>query len=135
MNEQIKEKCPALKQYMQYVDMVREYNNEMSLKDAVIKAVDECIRKNILREFLISQKAEVIKMSIYEFDEEREMRLIREDEREIGREEGIEIGRAESLRRMMTLNKILLADNRIDDLKKAAENETYLVALCEEYNI
>ena len=39
--------------------------------NAVIKSVDECIRKNILREFLISQKAEVIKMSIYEFDEER----------------------------------------------------------------
>ena len=41
MNEQIKEKCPALKQYMQYVDMVREYNKETSLKDAVIKSVDE----------------------------------------------------------------------------------------------
>lgn len=143
MNEQIKEKCPVLKQYMQYVDMIREYNKEMPLKDAVIKSVDECIRKNILREFFVRQKAEVIKMSIYEFDEEREMRLIREDEREIGieigreegKEEGIEIGRTESLRRMMTLNKILLADNRIDDLKKASEDEAYLVVLCEEYNI
>lgn len=127
MNEQIKEKCPALKQYMQYVDMVREYNKEMSLKQAVTKAVKECIMQNILREFLVRQKAEIIKMSIYEFDEEREMRLIREDEREIGREE--------SLRRMMTLNKILLADNQIDDLKKASEDEAYLVVLCEEYNI
>ena len=82
---------------------------------------------------------DVIKMSIYEFDEEREMRLIREDEREIGieigREEGIEIGRVESLRRMMTLNKILLADNRIDGLKKVSEDEAYLVVLCKEYNI
>ena len=44
-------------------------------------------------------------MSIYEFDEEREMRLIRKDEREIGieigreegKEESIKIGRTESL--------------------------------------
>ncbi|MBD5540655.1 MAG: hypothetical protein HDR00_05595 [Lachnospiraceae bacterium] len=63
------------------------------------------------------------------------MRLIREDEREIGREEGIEIGRADSLRRIMTLNKILLDNNHIDDLRRATEDETYLSALCEEYSI
>lgn len=134
MNEQLKEKCPDLKQYMQYVDMVRKYNQQIELKDAVIKAVDECIRKNILKDFLIRQKSEVVKMSIYEFDEERELKLIREDEREIGREEGIEIEKAENMRRMTAL-KILLADNRIDDLKRAVEDETYLNALCGEYSI
>ena len=36
---------------------------------------------------------------------------------------------------MMTLNKILLADNRIDGLKKVSEDEAYLVVLCKEYNI
>ena len=138
MNEQLKEKCPDLKQYMQYVDRVRKYNREMPLKDAVVKAVDECIKENVLRDFLMKQKGEVIKVSIYEFDEEREMRLIRADEREIGREEGVEegikIGKAETMRRMRAV-KILLDDNRIDDLKRAVEDEAYLVALCEEYSI
>lgn len=138
MNERIKEKCPALKEYMQYVDMVREYNKEMPLKDAVVKAVDECIEQDILGEFLTKQKAEVVKMSIYEFDEEREMRLIREDEREIGREEGMEKGREEGrikLERILALNKILLSDNRIDDLKRAVDDEAYREVLCEEYCI
>lgn len=45
-------------------------------------------------------------MSIYEFDEEREMKLIRESEREIGE------------CRIRTLYKHLLSDNRIGDLKK-----------------
>lgn len=135
MSKQLKEKCSDLKEYIQYVNRGRKYSEEMLLHDAVVIAVDECIRENILRDFLMEQKVGVIKVSIYEFDEEREMRLIQEDEREIGREEGIEIGRAESLRRMMTFNKILLADNRIDDLRKATEDETYLVALCEEYSI
>ena len=95
MNNRLKEKCPALEQYMLYVEQVREYAKHMELRDAVEKAVDDCIRAGILRDFLMEQKAEVVKMSIYEFDEEREMKLIREDEREIGREEGKEIGREE----------------------------------------
>ena len=36
-------------------------------------------------------------MSIFEYDEEREMKLIRRDEREIGREQGREQGRREGI--------------------------------------
>ena len=111
----------------------------MPLKDAVERVVDECIKEGILREFLMEQKAEVVKVSIYEFDEEREMRLIREDEREIGREEGIEIGEAsgreEGKQTILTLSKILLNANRIDDLKRATDDEAYLEELCREYSI
>lgn len=131
MNEQLKGKCPDLKEYMQYVDKVRKYNKEMPLKDAVERAADECIREGILREFLMKQKAEVVKVSIYEFDEEREMRLIREDEREIGRESGREEGK----QTILTLSKILLNADRIDDLKRATEDEAYLEELCQEYGI
>lgn len=131
MNELLKEKCPDLKQYMQYVDKVRKYSMEMGLQDAVARAVDECIREGILKDFLISQKAEVIKMSIYEFDEEREMKLIRESEREIGREEG----QVDGERRIRTLNKFLLSDNRIDDLRRAAEDDSFCNELCQEYSI
>ncbi len=78
-------------------------------------------------------------MSIYEFDEEREMRLIREDEREIGREEGIEIGRASGMaegeRRITVLYKCLLKDNRIEDWDKAIEDSIYCNKLYEEYSI
>lgn len=62
MNEQLKEKCPDLKQYLQYVD------------------------------------------------------------------------RSESITWSCRL-KILLDNNQIDDLKRAAEDEEYLVSLCEEYSI
>lgn len=123
MNEGLKEKCPALKQYMQYVNRVRKYSKEMNLKSAVTRAVDECIYEGILKDFLIKQKAEVIKMSIYEFDEEREMKLIRESEREFGEY------------RIRTLYKYLLSDNRIDDLKRATEDVLYCNALCEEYSL
>lgn len=52
------------------VEKVRNYAEIMPLEDAVEQAVDECIKDNVLREFLSGQKAEVVKMSIYEYDEE-----------------------------------------------------------------
>ncbi len=78
-------------------------------------------------------------MSIYEFDEEREMKLIREDEREIGREEGKEEGRKEGRtegeQRVLMLNRYLLADDRMEDLKRVLEEEEYRMALYQEYGL
>ena len=90
MNEDLKEKCPVLKQYTQYVEQVRCNSMNMSLEQAVEEAIEYCIRHNILKEFLSKQRAEVIKMSIFEYDEEREIELIRRDEREIGERIGAE---------------------------------------------
>lgn len=97
MNEALKEKCPVLGEYMYYVDKVRNYAKEMELKTAVELAIQECISENVLRDFLMEQRAEVTMLSIFEYDEERELKLIREDEREIGKEIGKEIGRMEML--------------------------------------
>lgn len=78
-------------------------------------------------------------MSIYEFDEDREMAIIRADERELGREEGREAGKAEGRtegeRRITVLHKYLLNDGRIEDLRKAVVDDAYQNALCREYGI
>ena len=50
------------------------------------KAIDECIKKGILAEFLRKNRAEVLRVSIFEYDEEEHMR----QEREESRQEGIE---------------------------------------------
>ena len=90
MNEELKEKCPVLKQYTQYVEQVRYNSAGMTLEQAVEEAIEYCIRHDILKDFLLKQRAEVVKMSIFEYDEEREIELIRKDEREIGERIGIE---------------------------------------------
>ncbi len=74
-------------------------------------------------------------MSIYEFDEEKEMAIIRADERELGREEGLEKGREEGERRITVLYKYLLDDERTEDLRRAVEDDAYRSALCGEYGI
>lgn len=87
MNEDLKEKCPILKEYMIYVEKVREYVKSMPLEEAVERAIEDCIRNNVLKDFLLKQRAEVFKMSIYEYDKERDFKLLREEERKYAREE------------------------------------------------
>lgn len=127
MNEQIKEKCPSLKEYITYVEKVRNYAETMELTEAVNRAVNECIAENVLKDFLLDQKAEVVKLSIYEYDEERELQLIREGEREIGRKEGKD--------KLNKLYQRLKSDNRVADLMKAIDDKEYQNRLMEEYGI
>ena len=56
----------------------------MELEAAVKKAVDECIQNGILKEFLQKNKAEVIAVSIFEYDKEEEERKLRKAEFEAG---------------------------------------------------
>lgn len=58
-NEDVKRKCPTLFQYMQYVDTVRECLKNNSLEKAVPLAIDYCIKNDILKNFLLANKAEI----------------------------------------------------------------------------
>ena len=96
-NTELKAKCPLLEQYATYVSRVQENGNHMPLKDAVEKAVNDCIKDGILAEFLRKNRGEAIGMSIYEYDEEKVKALIAEAERENGAEES----KVEDLRNLM----------------------------------
>ena len=89
-NQKLMESCQILKEYAQYVSKVRTYKKTLSLNEAVEKAVEECIREGILREFLLANKAEVVAMSIFEYDREWEEEILRKEEFEAGRELGKE---------------------------------------------
>ncbi|MCI8288053.1 MAG: hypothetical protein HFH89_10430 [Lachnospiraceae bacterium] len=84
-----------VKEYMQYVDKVRAFAKHMNIDEAVDRAVDECIEQDILREFLLANKAEVKHMSIFEYNEENVRQVIREESYEEGRETGRIEGRIE----------------------------------------
>ena len=99
-NERLKKECPTLLEYTLYVERVRKYQKEMPLDEAVERAITECIEEGILEEFLKKNRAEVRRVSIlFDFDEEKYMRMReekgREEGRKVGREEGREVGREE----------------------------------------
>ena len=103
-NQKLKEACRTLGEYAIYTDKIRAYTEEMELSEAVDRAMDECIREDVLGEFLMKHRAEARAMSIFEYDQERHM----QQEREAGIEKGRRIGLAEGeehlLRRQVQKN-------------------------------
>ena len=108
--------CSTLNEYAQYVAKVRHYAADMSLDQAVERAVDECVREGILAEFLTRNRNEVISMSIFEYDKELEEKKLRKAEYEAGREagfsegekHGIELNSIETTKRMLKLQEFSL---------------------------
>ena len=83
----------TLREYAQYVALVRRYKTELgSLDEAVNRAVDECIRNGVLADFLRRNRAEVVMMSIFEYNQEEEERKLRAAERQAGYDKGYDSG-------------------------------------------
>ena len=95
------EACQDLKDYAEYVDRVRKYARELPLSEAVERAITECIREGILKEFLEKNRAEVKKMSIYEYDQEKHIRMERQEAWEDGVLRGAEQQLSKIIKNMM----------------------------------
>ena len=103
-NLELMEHCRTLREYMAYVDTVRKYARETDFPEAVDRAIRECLAKGILADFLSRNWAEVKKVSIYEYDEEKHIRQERED----AMEEGLQQGMQRGLQRGETLKLVTL---------------------------
>ena len=87
-NQKLMNACHTLRDYSEYGARIRTYSAEMPLTDAVEKAITECIHENILRDFLLENRVEAKAMSIYEYDEEKTLRMFREEGYEDGERNG-----------------------------------------------
>lgn len=124
-NEELKEACMTLREYMQYVDKVREYLGEMSVGKAVDRAVDECISQGILRDFLLQNRAEVRHMSIFEYNEEDVRKAIREE----AYEEAYEVGEKNGdFRRLVSqICKKMKKNKRLEEIAEDLEEESSVI--------
>ena len=154
-NEPLMNACRTLKDYAEYTARVREYASSMSISGAVEKAVTECIDEGILSSFLSTYRAEVVKVSIYEYDAEEHMRMEKEESYSSGLSEGLEKGRASGLaeglekghasglaeglasgeNRMAELVGLLADAGRFDDIKKAVADEVCRDSLFNEFGL
>ena len=96
-NENLKSVCKSLSDYAEYTSRVRRYAKERPIEEAVEKAIIECIQEGILVKFLSEHRAEAKKVSIYEYDQEKHLRMERRDAKAEGflqgKTEGIVAGR------------------------------------------
>ena len=116
-NTELLSECKFLREYMIFVDYVREFHRRNGYRDETLtlsieQAIDRCIEENVLKDFLIKNRGEVLKVMMLDYTFERQLTLEREDSRREGREAGIaegrEAGRAEGrtegdLRRLIIL--------------------------------
>ena len=118
-NRKLKEACRTLRDYAIYTDKIRTYTETMELPEAVDRAINECIKEDVLRNFLMEYKAEARAMSIFEYDQERHMQQEREAGIEKGRRIGLAEGEEQLLRRQV--QKKLAKGMNIADIAEALE--------------
>lgn len=82
-NRTLISRCKPLSDYTILVSKIQQYSKTMSLKQAVNKAVDDCITADILAEFLKAHRAEVLKVYLAEVNE----KVLRKRLKEEGRDE------------------------------------------------
>ncbi|MBQ4563444.1 MAG: hypothetical protein IJA58_03060 [Lachnospiraceae bacterium] len=66
----------------------KEFAQDHPLAEAVETAITYCIQNDILAEFLTKHRAEVMSMSIFEYNQEQHFRRIATENQAVGREKG-----------------------------------------------
>jgi predicted transposase YdaD len=85
-NKELMEACKVLHDYAVFIQKIRDYTKMMTLEEAAERTIDECVKEDVLVDFLKKHRAEAKNMCrcLYEYDEERHIR----EERKIAREDG-----------------------------------------------
>ena len=110
-NKDLLDRCQPLKDYSWLIDRMNMNLKEMQEpEDAVDAALEEMPENFVIRKFLIVNKAEVRKMCITEYNEARNLSLIKEEGRAEGREEGREEGSIQTLAEMIKKGRLTEAE-------------------------
>ena len=87
--------CHDLEQYVQFLELVEEAR-AAGYKHPLKWAIQEAVRRNILRDYLERKGGEVLSILMTEYDYATDMAVLKEEAYEdglfVGREEGISIG-------------------------------------------
>lgn len=114
----ILDRCKSLRDYMTFVEKVRyktDFEN-IDIRTAVMTAMDECMKDDILVDFFEEHRAEVIEVSIYDYDEE-EVRMVvaRDMAEEMAEEMAVELVEKNEL-----ISKIKLVIKKVKKEKSVA---------------
>ena len=85
LENQVLQRSTSLKGYAYLIDQIRLHLGKGLTRDQAISfAIDHCINLNVLSEFLQKNYTEVAKMLSWEYDQEAEYRIIRQEAKEEG---------------------------------------------------
>lgn len=124
-NPELMEACHTLWEYAEYTGRVRKYAKDQPIAEAVERAITECIREGVLKEFLEKNRREAKNVSIYEYDQEKHIRQEREEAWEAGREAGEKAGvrKGEENKLKNQIQKKLAKGKSVSEIAEALEEE------------
>lgn len=115
-------------EYMFLINNIRENETKgMEIEDAIDTAVQLCIDNNVLRDFLVAHRSEVISVCLTEYNEKVYTDSIRAE----GRAEGYAEGEA----RLGRLIQVLLSEKRVDLVQLVSTDEKAREEYYIAYNI
>ncbi len=157
---QLLEACQTLKGYSIFVSKVRKYIKEAKdaynlshetplhiikkediekkiISDAVSKAIDECIAEDILKDFFLANRQEVIDMGLFGYTVEGHMQELQDESFEKGVEKGVEKGIKQGIEKgadtISDLYAWLVAAGRNEDMQRAFTDKDFRAKLLTEY--
>lgn len=89
------------------------------MEDAVSKAMDACIRQNVLTDFLKKHRAEVLEMILTTYNKKLHEKTLRREGRDA----------------INQLNALLLKEQRYEELERSTKDPEYQEKLLKEYGI
>ena len=97
---EILERCRVLKEYSIFIDTIRKYQ-DMGEEEPYRKAIEECIEKDVLADYLRKKGSEVVNMLMSEYNYEQDIEVQREEAYEEGKKSGLaegeKLGREEGI--------------------------------------
>ena len=122
IGDKVLKACRLLKEFAEFVSVTRSRLNIVKGKgpevrnQAVQDAVDECIEKGILADFLRKERAKVVSSILSDYDEQEVRRVLAEDAFEQGKQQGeTQLG---------NLIAILLKEGKMAEAALVAEDKT-----------
>ena len=106
--------CHDLEQYVQFLKLVEDAK-AAGHKQPLRWAIQEAVRRNILKDYLERKGGEVLSILMTEYDYATDMAVLKEESYEDGREEGISIGLATGREEGAYQNKLETARNLLSE--------------------
>lgn len=141
-NHEVLDRCKVLKEYSIFVDTIRKYQ-EAGEEEPYRKAIEECIEKNVLADYLRKKGSEVVNMLMSEYNYEDDIVEQREEAYEEGKKAGKELGLSEGrnlgiLAGEERYSKLLIKlteEGKTNEILKVAQDSELREKLYKEYGL
>lgn len=131
-NRELMEKCQRLKEYAEFISMIRENLAQgNSMPDAIHLAMEQGLKRGLLTDILSRCGTEVTAMLLEEFDMEEVKACWQKEAAAKATKEAT----SRTLARDRILFDLLLTQERYEEAKRAAKDPDYQMKLLNEYGI